>query len=46
MKQMIFFSINCLVIRIYTTKKEMSGTLYFDDMNERSEYENERREKK
>jgi hypothetical protein len=24
----------------------MSGTLYFGDMNERSEYENERREKK
>ncbi len=32
-------------IYIHTTKKEVSGTLYFDDMNERSEYENERRRK-
>jgi hypothetical protein len=44
MKQMIFF--NQLPRYIHITKKEMSGTLYFDDMNERCEYENERREEK
>jgi hypothetical protein len=30
----------------HRTKREMSGTLYFDDMNERSVYENENEEKK
>ena len=43
MKQMIFFQ-SIASLYVYITKKEMSGTLYFDDMNERSEYENEREE--
>jgi len=45
MKQMIFFQ-SIASLYIYITKKEMSGTLYLDDMNEESEHQNERRRKK